>query len=81
MKSPSKTKSGSAEERTARKAVARIDKRLAKITEREAVLNAEVLEQAQDYEKLAVISAELSDLAAEREKLEQEWLETMELLE
>ncbi len=81
VKSPSKAKSGSAEERTARKAVARIDKRLAKITEREAVLNAEVLEQAQDYEKLAVISAELSDLAAEREKLEQEWLEASELLE
>ncbi|MCW2792734.1 MAG: putative transporter ATP-binding protein, partial [Nocardioides sp.] len=75
-----KAKPGSAEERTARKAVARIEKRLARIIEREAVLNAEVLEQAQDYEKLATISAELATLAAERDTLELEWLEATELL-
>ena len=79
-KGPQKAKPGSAEERTARKAVARIDKRLAKITEREAALNAQILEDAQDYEKLAAISAELAALAAERETLELEWLVATELL-
>jgi ABC transport system ATP-binding/permease protein len=78
---PAKAKSGSAEERTARKNVARIDKRLARITARETELNAAVLDQAQDYEKLAELSAELHALAAEKEQLELEWLEAAELLE
>jgi ATP-binding cassette subfamily F protein uup len=80
-KGSSKAKAGSAEERTARKAVARIEKRLAKITEREAALNAEVVEHAQDYEVLAGISAELGALADERETLELEWLEVAQVLE
>ena len=76
-----KAKAGSAEERTARKNVARIDKRLARITARETELNAAVLEHAQDYEKLAEFSAELNALAAEKDELELEWLEAAELLE
>ena len=75
-----KAKPGSAEERTARKAVSRIEKRLVKIKEREAVLNAEVLVHAQDYARMADISAELSALHTERESLELEWLEASELL-
>jgi ABC transport system ATP-binding/permease protein len=78
---PTKAKAGSAEERTARKNVARIDKRLARIAEREIELNAAVLEHAQDYEKLAEVSAELNALAAEKDRLELEWLEAAELLE
>jgi ATP-binding cassette subfamily F protein uup len=76
-----RAKAGSAEERTARKNLARIDKRLAGIAELEARLNAQVLEHAQDYEKLAAVSAELSALAEERDTLELEWLEAAELLE
>jgi ABC transport system ATP-binding/permease protein len=78
---PAKAKAGSAEERTARKNVARIDKRLARIAERETELNAAVLEHAQDYEKLAEVSAELNALADEKDRLELEWLEAAELLE
>jgi ATP-binding cassette subfamily F protein uup len=74
-------RTGSAEERAARKTVNRLDKQLARIAEREAALNADVLEHAQDYEKLAEISATLETLAAEREQLELEWLEAAELLE
>ena len=59
----------------------RLDKQLARIAGREAALNAEVLEHAEDYEKLAQISATLVELAAEREELELEWLEAAELLE
>jgi ABC transport system ATP-binding/permease protein len=78
---PAKAKAGSAEERTARKNVARIDKRLARIAERETELNAAVLEHAQDHEKLAEVSAELNALADEKDRLELEWLEAAELLE
>ena len=76
-----RAKAGSAEERTARKNVARIDKRLARIADLEARLNEQVLEHAQDYEKLAAFSAELSALAEEKDALEMEWLEAAELLE
>ena len=76
-----KAKAGSAEERVARKNVARIDKRLERIAAREAELNAAVLVHAQDYDKLAEVSAELSALAAEKDELELEWLEAAELLE
>ncbi|HYF74277.1 MAG TPA: ATP-binding cassette domain-containing protein, partial [Nocardioides sp.] len=76
-----KARPGSAEERAARKTVARIDKRLARIAELEADLNAQVLEHAQDYERLADLSAQLHTLAAEKDELELEWLEAAELLE
>lgn len=76
-----KVKPGSAEERAARKALARVDKRLARIAELEAGLNDRVLSHAQDYEKLAEISRELETLAAEKDELELEWLEAAELLE
>ncbi|NHC24912.1 ABC-F family ATP-binding cassette domain-containing protein [Nocardioides sp. IC4_145] len=78
---PAKAKVGGAEERAARKAVNRIDKRLERIAEREAELNAAVLEHAQDYTELARLSAELQELAAEKEQLEMEWLEAAEVLE
>ena len=50
---------GSAEEREARKAVARIDRQLERVGVREAELNAAILDAGQDYERLAELSAEL----------------------
>jgi len=76
-----KVKPGSAEEREARKAIARIDRQLERLAAREAELNAAALDAGQDYERLARVSAELSQLAAERDELELEWLEVAELLE
>ncbi|MBA2955834.1 ATP-binding cassette domain-containing protein [Nocardioides sp. MAH-18] len=76
-----KAKAGSAEERAARKVIARIDKQLERIAEQEAALNAEVLEHAQDYERLAELSARLTALADEKGQLELEWLEAAELLD
>ena len=67
-----KAKAGSAEERAARKNVARIDKQLERIAEPEAELNAEVLEHAQDYEKLAELSAEL-ERAGRRRRTSSSW--------
>jgi ATP-binding cassette subfamily F protein uup len=72
---------GSAEEREARKVLARIDKQLERVHAREAELNAAIIEAGQDYEKLTELSAQLDVLAAEREALEHEWLEAAEVLE
>jgi ATP-binding cassette subfamily F protein uup len=75
-------RSASAQElREARKAVARIDKQLARVAEREAALHARLAEHAADYEKLAELDAELRALGAEKEALEEEWLEVASVLE
>ncbi|NYG58648.1 ATP-binding cassette subfamily F protein uup [Nocardioides daedukensis] len=76
-----KVKAGSAEERAAKKVIERIDRRLAKVAELEAKLNAQIAEHAADYGKLAELSAELDVLRAEKEELEMEWLEAAEALE
>jgi ATP-binding cassette subfamily F protein uup len=76
-----RVKSGSAEERAARKTMARIDKQLERLAAREAELNAELLDHAQDYAKLAALGAELDDLTAERDALELEWLDAAELVD
>ncbi|MGZ4497039.1 MAG: ABC-F family ATP-binding cassette domain-containing protein [Nocardioides sp.] len=76
-----KVKAGSAEERAARKVIARIDKQLERLGVRETELNAQLADAAQDYERLAVLGAELDALVAERDELELEWLEAAEGLE
>jgi ATP-binding cassette subfamily F protein uup len=74
-------RAGSAQERAARKTLARVEKRLAQVTAREAELNAEVLAHASDHERLTELSRALTEVAAERESLELEWLEAAEVLE
>ncbi len=76
-----KARVGSAEDRAARKTMARIDKRLERISEQEAALNAAVIEHAHDYARLADLAAELDLLAAERDELESEWLAAAEAVE
>ena len=51
--------------REARKAIARIDKQLARVAERETALHAELAEHAADYEKLAELDAALRAVSAE----------------
>ncbi|MDH2414693.1 ABC-F family ATP-binding cassette domain-containing protein [Nocardioides sp. CER19] len=74
-------KSGSAEERNARKAMTRIDKQLARIAEQEAQLNIALAEHVSDYEKLAELGRRLDELLAEKADLELEWLEAAEVLD
>jgi ATP-binding cassette subfamily F protein uup len=74
-------RAGSAEERAARKALARVEKRLAQLSDREAELNDEVLAHASDHERLTELSVQLTALAEERSELEEEWLEAAEVLE
>ncbi|MBY9075200.1 ABC-F family ATP-binding cassette domain-containing protein [Nocardioides sp. WL0053] len=69
------------EMREAKKAMARIDRQLTKLANREADLHAQLAEHAADYEKLAELDARLRELAAEKESLEEEWLEAASLLE
>ena len=76
-----KARVGSAEDRAARKTMARIDKRLERIAEQEAALNAAIAEHAHDYTRLADLAAELDLLAAERDELESEWLAAAEVVE
>ena len=72
---------GSAEERQARKAIARIDKQLARIVAREAALNDEMSENLTDHERLTELSKELHALAAEKAGLEAEWLDAAAAIE
>jgi len=72
---------GSAEERAARKTLARIDKQLARLAEQEKALDTEIAAHAHDHVRLTELSAEYAVVRAEREALEQEWLEAAELLE
>jgi ATP-binding cassette subfamily F protein uup len=67
--------------REARKTVARLDRQLAKLADREAALHADMVEHAADYERLAAIDVQLRELAAHKESLEEEWLEAAALLE
>ncbi len=72
---------GSAEERAARKSIARIDKQLERIAAREAVLNELMAEHVTDHEKLTDLSRELSGLTREKDELEAEWLEAAAAIE
>ncbi|HEX4685805.1 MAG TPA: ABC-F family ATP-binding cassette domain-containing protein [Nocardioides sp.] len=72
---------GSAEERAARKTLARVEKRLEQVAAREVELNDEVLAHASDHERLTELSAQLAELRRERAALETEWLEAAEGLE
>jgi ABC transport system ATP-binding/permease protein len=77
----SPTKGGSAEEREAKKVIARIEKQLARVTERERALHGLLAEHASDYERLAEIDQELRGVLAEKEALEDQWLEAASVLE
>jgi ABC transport system ATP-binding/permease protein len=79
--SATSARAGSAEERAARKTLARVEKRLEQVAAREAELNAEVLAHAADHERLTALGGRLAELARERDALEAEWLEAAEVLE
>jgi DNA repair exonuclease SbcCD ATPase subunit len=67
-----------ADVRTARKAIARIERRLGRIAEEEAALHEQITADPTAYEQVAELDARLRELAAEREELETEWLEAAE---
>ncbi len=79
--SPAAAERSPAELREAKKAMARIDRQLTKVGNREAELHAELAANADDYEKLAELDTKLREVTAEKEALEEEWLEAASLLE
>ena len=64
--------------RAARKEVARLERALEKLGEREEALHAEMAAAATDHVRLRELQQALSENAAERERLETEWLEAAE---
>jgi ATP-binding cassette subfamily F protein uup len=77
----SSARPSSAEQRQARKDVARLERALARLAEREARLHEEMTEFASDHERILALDAELRSLHAEREQLEEEWLIAAEIAE
>ncbi|WP_277452699.1 ABC-F family ATP-binding cassette domain-containing protein [Janibacter sp. DB-40] len=69
-----------AAQREARKAMARVEKQLTKLSEREERLHHEMADAVHDHERLAELNATLGELAQEKEMLELEWLEAAELV-
>ncbi len=59
--------------------MARVEKQLSRLAEREERLHADMVEKATDPTALAELSASLREVAQEREVLELEWLEAAEL--
>jgi ABC-type glutathione transport system ATPase component len=68
-------------QRDARKEVARIERALAKLDDREVQLHEAMAEAATDHARLSALDADLRALALERETLEAAWMETSALLE
>jgi ATP-binding cassette subfamily F protein uup len=72
---------GQAERREARKDVARLERQINKLTDRERRLRDEMAGNATDFARLGEIQASIDELAAEREALETAWLDAAALLE
>lgn len=70
-----------AQQREARKQMARIERSLSKLAEREERLHADLVQAATDHTRAAELDGQLREIAAEREALEEEWLLAGEALE
>jgi ATPase subunit of ABC transporter with duplicated ATPase domains len=71
----------SAVQRQARKDVERLERQLAKVGEREAALEGQMVEHATDAHRLGQLAKDHADVVAEREELEAAWLDAAALLE
>ena len=67
--------------RAARKEVARIERALDRLADRETRLHEDMAAAATDHDRLRALDAELRALQAERDELEAAWIETSETLE
>ncbi|HMM93418.1 ABC-F family ATP-binding cassette domain-containing protein [Phycicoccus sp.] len=68
-----------AEVREARKVMARVEKQLQRLAEREDRLHAAMAEAATDHERVLGLNRELREVVDEREVLELEWLEAADV--
>ncbi len=67
--------------RAARKEVARLERTVGRLGEREAALHEAMAASATDHERLRELQAELAALVGERETAETDWLQAAEALE
>jgi ATP-binding cassette subfamily F protein uup len=74
------TRPSAAEERDARKAMARIERRLSRLAEREEQIHWEMAAASTDPAKVLDLGDRLRDVADEREALETEWLEAADVV-
>jgi ATP-binding cassette subfamily F protein uup len=64
--------------RAARKELARLERQLAKLDQREVALHAELATNATDYAKISELNAELQKLLSDKDHTESRWLELSE---
>ncbi|HOT57607.1 MAG TPA: ABC-F family ATP-binding cassette domain-containing protein [Ornithinibacter sp.] len=69
-----------AEAREARKTMARVEKQLSRLADREEKLHAAMLTAATDHARVLVLNRELREIVDEREDLELQWLEAAEVI-
>jgi ATPase subunit of ABC transporter with duplicated ATPase domains len=69
---------GAGDLRAAKKALARLERQVAKLEQKEAQLHTQLADHATDYEKVAVLDAQLRGVRAERVAAEEQWLEVAE---
>lgn len=69
-----------AAERAARKELARLERSVAKLTEREEKLHHDLADAATDPDRLQKLDAELRSVVAEKEAAEEQWMELAENL-
>jgi ATP-binding cassette subfamily F protein uup len=65
---------GAAQERAARKELQRLERQIARLSDREMDLTVQLAENASDYEKLTELGAELRAVQADKAGLEDRWL-------
>ncbi|WP_402374432.1 ABC-F family ATP-binding cassette domain-containing protein [Isoptericola rhizosphaerae] len=70
-----------ADQRAAKKAVQRLERRLTKLVEEEKQLHDKMAADPTDYEGVARLDARLRELLAEKDEVEMEWLEAAEIAE
>ncbi|GIH09096.1 ABC transporter ATP-binding protein [Rhizocola hellebori] len=63
-----------ADSRTAKKELARVERQLEKLAQREEKLHAQMAEHATDFAKIGELDEKLRELTAEKAALEEEWL-------
>jgi ATP-binding cassette subfamily F protein uup len=74
-RSAQSTGAGAADQRAAKKELARLERQIAKLDQREAQLHEQMATHATDYEKVSNLDAELRGVLAERSGAEEAWLE------
>ena len=70
-----------AAERTARKELSRLERLVAKLTEKEEKLHHDLAEAATDPDRLQKLDAQLREVVAEKEAAEEQWMELAEDLD